>query len=383
MNHSNTKNIGLVVVNFDTGGLENVVFSLYTNLKEIGFNVTLFSENGLDGYYASLVSPDDFVFLDNNLGHLFAEIASRKINLLNFHHSTFGIQECSSIGLPCVYTIHNCYSWLDKEGFVNWSSQVEHATCIVSVSKFVKWYYDIRSNSKHENSIVIMNGVDINRLSIEYYSRENLYEWCDDRFVFAQFASFYPIKHQFLLIRAAEKLKDLGFNFYMLFFGNVGDKKYFDFIMEAINSSPARDKIRYMGNIANSEVPYVISKHVDCAIATTMQEGNSISILEALVLGVPLIMSNTGAYADLQKLTFDVDYIPLAVDPLDLTTEVINDTSRRSDTLNFDALVDAMSKRLSSGKRKGNKSIQIKRDFPFTTIATANEYAKVFFELSC
>lgn len=372
--------IGLVLVSLETGGLENVVFNLYSNLKKAGQEVTVFVETDKVGYYASRVALDDIVVLKNRLDEFFTEIARRKINILNYHYSAFGLLEAKKIGVATIYTLHNCYTWMDDDSFVERAALIEQCDHIIAVSTFVKNYYINRSGSQLENISVILNGIDVESLRGAKPIKRRQFSLSENKFIFAQFASFYPVKHQLVAIRAAEKLLAIRNDFELIFFGNVGDKYYFDEICTEIERSPARSHIRYLGNLPNEQVPGVLLGCVDCALATTMQEGNSISILEAACLGVPIIMTRTGSFEDLQKLGLDISYVPLPLNTTAINPNTIARTSRNGLTDNLIDIVLAMQARLEGHANTRNARVDLNKlgDFPYSDHKMTEDYLRVF-----
>jgi glycosyltransferase involved in cell wall biosynthesis len=371
--------IGLVLKNFNSGGLENVVFNLYQGLKKIGYEVTIFVENGEDGYYADRVNREDKVFFNGKSDEFFTEIARRKINCLNYHYSTFSMAEVIRCGLSVIYTMHNCYTWLDDEEFSNKAAIIEQADAIIFVSTFVKNYYNTKSGSKHLNSKVVLNGLPFDQLRVAKAITKKQLNIDPSKFTFGQFASFYPIKYQLLALCAAEELLSNRDDFQLLFFGGVGDDVYFNKIQSLIKNSKASRHIKYMGLIPNEQVGGVLKGSINCAIATTMQEGNSISILEAAALNIPIIMTETGGYLDLISHNFKISTISLPIDTFELNSDVINKLSDQVNKRLLGQLVAEMGCQIDLWNKANSKvPRKINTTFPFSIENMVQEYSYVF-----
>lgn len=342
----NDLRVGLVVPSFDKGGLESVVFAIYNALRDRGYKATLFVERGYGGYFSNLVDPSDIVNLREQEIQLFAEIAARRINIMHYHYSLFMIAGVQSVGIPTIYSLHNVYTWLSDAEFSARASLIKDCDCAVAVSSFCAHYFRTRSGRSMDNLMVLPNGISVERLlALPPFERDQ-YGIPAGTYVFAQFSSFHRVKHHMLLIRAAEILKTRGHDFRVVFFGNIGDRLYYREIGDAVARSSARDRILLPGFLAIEEVGAALRGIVDCAILTTLQEGCGNSALEAAALHIPLIMTNTGIAEDLLEAGVDIDLVPTASRPEDLTYARIEALSREGDTDNLQAVVAAMEARL-------------------------------------
>ena len=301
-NTSNRKlRIGFVVPSFDKGGLQSVVSDLYKYVRSVGHEGTIFVEKDEIGYYSGLLDPQDLVVLRSRQEEFFAEISARKINVLHYNYSDFMLPEAKKTGIAIIYTLHNVYTWLDDAMFQVRAQAIACSDCIVANSTYTKNYFERRSGSRHEKLIVIPNGVDVEGLRHATPIRPSKYNIPEGKYVFAQFSSFHRVKHHVVLIRAAERLAKKRDDFHVAFFGNIGDKQYFDEICNAINVSPARRHLSYPGYLKSDEIGGVLLGTVDCALMTTLQEGCGNAAIEASAVGRPLIMTDTGIARDLQR----------------------------------------------------------------------------------
>lgn len=364
--------LGLMVPSFDKGGLQSVVFAIYKHFRNLGHEVTVFVEMDEIGYYSNMIDPSDLVVLHSRPEQFFAELAARRINLLHYHYSIFMLSEAKKFGIGVIYTLHNVYTWLDDATFQTRALVIASSDAVVANSNYTKDYFKKRSSSRHENMIVIPNGVDVEALRHATPIPPSKYNIPEGRYVFAQFASFHRVKHHLLLIRAAESLARKRNDFHVAFFGNVGDERYFDEVCLAINTSPARKYLSCPGYLEGEKVGGALLGTVSCVIMATLQEGCGNAAIEAAAVDKPLIMTDTGIARDLAKAGADIEIIPPACDVDELTFEKIEELSRDGNTANLQNIVAAMERRIN-GKGTGGPISVKKFAFELRDMLTAYE----------
>ena len=183
-----------------------MVYSLYKDLKMRGAQVTLLIETDTIGYFASLIDKGDVCVFNLREEQFFSEIAFRRINVLHYHYSTFYLDRAKAAGLAVLYTLHNVYTWLDDAAFRARADIILQANAVLAVSHFAARYFCERANCGESALMVVPNGVNVASDANISVTAPQDFGVPDDRFVFAQYASFHRVKHHAVLVRAAERL---------------------------------------------------------------------------------------------------------------------------------------------------------------------------------
>lgn len=97
------------------------------------------------------------------------------------------------------------------------------------------------------------------------------------------------------LIEVAEKLKNDGLQFKILFVGDGQDSKLYK---EMVKSKNLEDKIIFLGKKKN---PYPYYKISDCVVLTSDYEGYPVVFIESMILKTPIITTNVSDYEQIQN----------------------------------------------------------------------------------
>ncbi len=337
--------VALITPAFDRGGLEQVVLNLYRGYRRAGCDCIVMVETNQAGYLASFVADEDDVFVfDGNEKLFLGKLYERRVNVVHYNYTYVGLSALKAIGVFTVYTLHSVYTWLDGVGFERCRSEVLQADEIVAVSTYVRDYFRRRARLESRPIRIIQNGVDVEALDAgaERLRRSDL-DLPEDVHVFAHVGSFFRNKHQAVTIRAGEILAARGRDFRLLLVGNVGDAVLHQELVAMLSRSPARDRVRLVDFISRERMKSFYRDIVDVVLLPSLQEGCSNVVLEALVFGKPLVLTDVGNARDAAALSSAVSIIPPAyADVHELDERMIDRLSRTGDTLNAEPLADAM-----------------------------------------
>lgn len=346
MTLSHKPSVAIVVPSFDRGGLEQVALNLYRGYRARGCECIVLVERNVAGYMLGrLDAPEHGIVLNGEEGLFLEVLAQHKVDVLHYHYSAFGLSEAKKLGIYTLYTLHNVYTWLDDAGFSHHAGQLSEADRIVAVSGFVRDYFCERSKTPLDRVDVIPNGIDLAWAS----SQQDLpaLDCPDGRFVFALPASYFPVKHHPLAIRAAEILLNKRKDFQLVFLGNIGDEDYSSHVDALVAASSARSHITQIDCLAHDQMSAFYRELVDCVLLPTIQEGCSNVVLEALSFDKQMILTDVGNAREARRMSARVQVIDRAEDLDALTPERIEELSRNGDCRNLRALVDAMIAALS------------------------------------
>lgn len=171
---------------------------------------------------------------------------------------------------------------------------------IISVSSDLKKMLEGRI--RHGNICVVHNGIDVARfepLSAEECDRIKAEYNIDDKsFVIAEVARITHVKGQHMLVRAIRTVlsKHPDWTIKVLIAGSGNT----DWLQEQVLDYADSNKIdcTYLGFCDPREI-YGIS---DLAVLPSIYEGFSLSSIEALAMGCPVIRSKTPGYADMEEI---------------------------------------------------------------------------------
>ncbi len=116
------------------------------------------------------------------------------------------------------------------------------------------------------------------------------------KFKIGIFASVAPGKGQLDLIRACIFLAKRGHQITCYLAGHVADKSYQAEIQREINSSGFADLFVKVGFV---ESPYALMSQMDLVVSCSILEALGRTLIEALILGVPIIYANTGGSSEI------------------------------------------------------------------------------------
>lgn len=147
--------------------------------------------------------------------------------------------------------------------------------------------------SDESNTIVIANGVDIE--TIQNVNPLDLKEYVKDGdIVFGTLARLSLQKGIDLLIKSVAQQNTPG-NWKFLVGGDGEDE---DLFKSMVKDEGLEDKIIFLGSI---NAPYSFLKSIDCFFSTSRGEGLPLSVLEAMALGLPCVLSDVMGHRTIGK----------------------------------------------------------------------------------
>jgi glycosyltransferase involved in cell wall biosynthesis len=118
---------------------------------------------------------------------------------------------------------------------------------------------------------------------------------------------------------------------------------YRDEVVALLSASPARDYVSFVPFTPADRLYSLYTEVIDCLLMTSLQEGCANVVLEALATGCPMILTDVGNAREAAQLDKQVVIIPRAYSDLsELTSERFVALSRKKDTENIPAIVEAM-----------------------------------------
>lgn len=223
-----------------------------------------------------------------------------KPDLVHTHASFSARLAAKMLHIPVVYTRHSVFPNPPeithgfgklKNGLINNLT----ANRIIAVAGAAKENLTEAGVSKRKITVV-PNGVD----AIRRYSGEEMekartfYNLAPNNFVFAMIARIEDIKGHTFFLQAAEKIKDKypEARFYI-----CGTGGYAENVKNEIKMRNLSDCVMYLGHVQDvTSVMNIIDVNVNCSYGT---EATSLSLLEGMSVGKPIIASDYGGNPEL------------------------------------------------------------------------------------
>ena len=182
--------------------------------------------------------------------------------------------------------MHKYYDYMKKE----LAYTLKKAYRVIAISNFtkseiLKYYPQINA----EKIDVIGQSLDT-RKNKEIVSNIDLKQLEIDKPYILSVSVIRPHKNMTILIEMFNKIKEkYGIPHLLVIAGGI-QLKTNDFI-EAINTSPYKKDIKYLGYVNNDVLP-VLYKNTSCFVFPSLYEGFGIPLLEAMEYHIPILSSN-------------------------------------------------------------------------------------------
>jgi len=299
-NIKNKINVIYVIERFGIGGVETLIYKIARNLDRKFFYPTIialndYEDKNVEEQIISSLTKDNIETLKpsgSTKNSRFRKILFIKKNLKE--REDFIIHTNSSIinsilatwgkNIPMVHTYHGI-GWGKKDRIVYRFFMKKRFKKIVAVSNAVK--QDIKKTIGIEESKieVIYNGIEIEKFRVNPTTKKSPDN--DSKAVNLLFLGrLVNSKDPLTLLEA---FKFLNFENVKLFI--VGDGPLMKQLKEFVVKHNLKEQVVFLGAINNDEVPQILWD-TDVFVMSSLSEGLSISLIEALAAAKPLILSN-------------------------------------------------------------------------------------------
>ena len=305
-------NILYTIETHGPGGAEQVLVNIADQFKSIGFNpygyfiekgwiVEQFKKNGFNFRYFPNKYTIDFPLLIN----LAKFISNNNIKLIHAHEFSMGFYSVLAAKLnniPCVITVHG-----KSEYFLNNKYKKIAYEFAINNSCFICVSYNLREwiceQFKNINDItVINNGIDYNNLRNKQKASSQKWKLLEEfnlpknEIIISSVGRLYHVKGQIYLIDAAEIiLKDFP-NTHFVFAGGGPD---LSLLKSIILEKKLNSNITFLGE--SDRIADLLSI-TDIFVSSSLSEGLSMSILEAMASKLPIVATRVG---DNERLLID------------------------------------------------------------------------------
>lgn len=379
-------NLLIELDSFDKGGLQKVILDSALLFNKSKYTVTIVSI-GHAGYLSEIAKKKGLFVcaLENkNKERMYNRIIQeRKINLSCSHFSSFGYPILKKNNIPNITFIHNVYAFLCGEALKDFIENDKYVDFYISVSKNATRYANERLGIASEKIITVPNGLIVE----EHEERRNNsvpiskkdYGILPEDYLFLNVASYNLHKGHYLMADAMKKVLKKRNDIKIICIGNVICPPHINELREYLRDSGLDNHIIIPGYFSNIESFYVAT---DAFILPSFIEGWSIAMNEAMFYEKPMILTDTGASAEVIENNDIGILLPNEYgDIIELNSEKLDDIAYNQRNYNTSGLLaeamiefaDNKSKWKEAGK-KGKKKILT--NYNFNDIV--NKYESIF-----
>jgi glycosyltransferase involved in cell wall biosynthesis len=300
------------------GGTETLVLDICRNAKRFGFDMTFVAtgsgemEKEFENSGVNFIRLERKMPVDLNLIWQLRKIIKEKeieivhgyqaVELLHLYLATLGLKN-----VKCIQT-HEGFIEGNKNRLVaRYLSPLVDANISVSRALF-SWIREELGIDTSKNFYLVYNAIDEKRLVTGNKLLKTELGFDEDSLLLGMVANFRadPTKDQMTVCRALpqifEEFKDANF----IFVGNVsegGEDNYYDCI-KLCDETGIGDRVFFLGG--RDDIPDILEA-LDLFVFSSLKEGLSLSLAEAMLKKVPLIISdipplteatNNGKYAE-------------------------------------------------------------------------------------
>jgi glycosyltransferase involved in cell wall biosynthesis len=312
----------LLVDRWASGGLENIVIDLAESLAGDGRSVFVASARETPPPADAFASPRiRTLSFQGDEGAFEAFLGEEAIEAVNYHHSSFAAPRAKAQAVATIYTMHNCYLWMDDAARQRIRAGLSDMDRVIAVSRQVAQFAVAQFDFPGDRIDVVGNGLrdDIMRRA-SAPSLRRMRGGGDTPFTVAMAASLTRPKLQHVAIDAfAEVAPDIP-RMHLRLIGVPLDPAYHHELKTRIAASPQGHRIELIPGLTRAETIAALAK-AEVFLLPSLVEGCSMALLEAAAAGCVCITSDVGGARDLHVAGGSVVLVPSPLGELDRVTQ--------------------------------------------------------------
>lgn len=288
------------------GGAETVMASLASGLNQNEFSsyCLLIHRDWLDQKLDELQVP--YAVIPNNRSYdpkfvwsLFNLVKRENINLIHAHEFgmiVYGSFVARLAGIPMIGTIHGKNYYVDKKRrILFFRMALAMSSTIVAVSNDLKDFVVQKLNLPiHPKLITLYNGINLSKYD-KFENKPELrreFGLSDNDLVALSVGSLFEVKGFKYLLAAAALIIDQLPTFHLVIAGD-GDRTS---LFEQAEQLGISENVHLIG--FRDDVPQLLNM-ADLYVCSSLSEGLSLSILEAMAVGKPIVATDVGGNPEL------------------------------------------------------------------------------------
>ncbi|WBB70634.1 glycosyltransferase [Micromonospora sp. WMMD812] len=285
----------------DVGGAEEVAAFLARRLPGHGFETAVVyadtrlpGQEGEGGRLARALAAEGVTTQQLTPGNAADWMRSWRPDVISAHNARDWLLDVAGeLGVPWVETLHDMHRFYHPH---SWEPERERARAIsaqVAVSDLVRQQY-LRRNPSYpgDHVVTVPNGVDGSRVLPVDRSQARAALGLTDEFLFVSLARYCLQKNTFGLVTAFGDVAREHPDVHLLVAGRANDDPlYYEQTRQAAAALPDAGRVHLRGHCAN---PSALLAAADAFVLDSFFEGWSLSSMEALMAGIPVVLTDVG-----------------------------------------------------------------------------------------
>ncbi len=285
----------------DVGGAEEFAASLSRELPRYGLDTTVvYADTRLPGQVGAggrLVQtlldagvPTVPVTADNVRDWM----RQQRPDVISAHYAPdFFLDAATELDIPWVETLHGMHMFFHPDSWGPERQRARNIAAQIAVSDLVRRQYLVRNPEYRPDRIVtVPNGLDQRRAGVVDRARARAALGLTDEFLFVSLARYCLQKNTYGLVSAFAEVAAVRPDVHLLVAGRAADDLlYFEQTRQLARGLPCADRIHLRGHCAN---PTALLAAADGFVQDSFFEGWSLASMEALMAGLPVILSDVG-----------------------------------------------------------------------------------------
>lgn len=300
-----------ILDSLNRGGAETMALDVGRNAKANGLDLTFVATGGGDLEEEFRHSGVDFIRLHRRRSLDFGLVAQirqiiieRNIQVVHSHQPVEALHlYFATRGLTTkrVLTLHGVYPGAKNELALRFVLPRTHGRVVIS-GDLLGWMGKKRGLATDHNFFVISNGVDVKRLRSSGRGLRDELGLAAESVLIGMIANFSPVaqKDQMTVCKALPRLFAAAPRAHFLFVGGRSETAphLFDDCLEYCRQKQIDERVHFLGK--RSDVADVLNS-LDVFVLSSRREGSPISVIEAMMMGLPSVLSDIGALRELSN----------------------------------------------------------------------------------
>ena len=306
-----------ILDSLNRGGAEVMELDVCRNARANGLDLTFVATGGGDLEEEFRNASVEFIRLDRRLpvdlgvvSQLRQIIRERNIDVVHSHQPVEALHlylATRGSDVKRVLTLHGVYAGAKNDLALRFVLPRMHARVLLGKDLAV-WLAKEQGIKVNPDFVVINNGVDPKRLLSTGRKLRAELGLAEEAMLVGMVANFYADrrKDQLTVCKALPQLFEREPETQFVFVGNSSDApQLLDECVSLCREQNISDRVRFLGK--RSDIPDVLNS-LDLFVLSSRWEGSPISVIEAMMLGVPTVLSDI---APLKEISCDGEFASL------------------------------------------------------------------------
>ncbi|MGF6371283.1 glycosyltransferase involved in cell wall biosynthesis [Paraburkholderia sp. RAU6.4a] len=299
---SNKLGLLIELASFDKGGLEKVVLDSAIAFNRDRYDVTIVTA-GKVGHLGTVARDAGLRVIGlperDTLTAYKRLLEETRPDLTMSHFSYTGYPLFAKLGIPNITFIHNVYAFFSRDQARAFAGNDKYVSRYISVSKNATRFAVANLGVAENKVVTVPNGLIIS----EHEAREEVpgklqrsdLGLSESDYVFANVASYNLHKGHYVMVDAMKRILATRSDIKILCVGNPVFQPHVDALKQLIRKEGLEHHILMPGYIANVADVHRVA---DAFLLPSFIEGWSIAMNEAMFYKKPMVLTDTGASAE-------------------------------------------------------------------------------------